>query len=306
VFIDQIDYDYEHEYEMKTISLPDGERVPVLGQETWGMGEKKSTHAEEVAALRLGIDLGMTLIDTAEMYGEGGAEKVVADAVDGQRDRVFVVTKVYPHNASRAELPKACEGSLKRLRIDAMDLYLLHWRQRTPPLAETAETFEKLRSASKIKRWGVSNFDVDDMQELSAIWTDSSRGELAFPCAANQLLYNLGHREIEFDLLPFLRQHSTFNHQLIVMAYSPVGHGRGLLENKTLKKIAKRHDSTPAQIALAWVLRQPEVIAIPKASNEKHVRDNARSIAIKLTKEDLADLDREFPPPKSKKSLPML
>ena len=182
---------------MKIISLPDGERAPVLGQGTWGMGEKKSTHAEEVAALRLGIDLGMTLIDTAEMYGEGGAEKVVTDAIDGRRDRVFVVTKVYPHNASRTQLPKACERSLKRLRIDAIDLYLLHWRGRTPPLEETVETFEKLRSAGKIKRWGVSNVDVDDMQELLAI--ENGRN-----CAANQVLYNLEHREIEFDLLPFL------------------------------------------------------------------------------------------------------
>jgi diketogulonate reductase-like aldo/keto reductase len=292
---------------MKTAALPDGERVPVLGQGTWGMGEKKSTHAEEVAALRLGIDLGMTLIDTAEMYGEGGAEKVVADAIDGQRDRVFVVTKVYPHNASRTELPKACERSLKRLRVNIIDLYLLHWRQRTPPLEETVETFEKLRSAGKIKRWGVSNFDVDDMLELSAIWTDSSRGELAFPCAANQVLYNLEHREIEFDLLPLFTSNIKPQTSYIpVMAYSPVGHGRGLLENKTLKKIAKRHDATSVQIALAWVLRQPGMIAIPKASNEKHVRDNARSIGITLTKEDLVELDQEFPPPKSKKSLPML
>jgi diketogulonate reductase-like aldo/keto reductase len=285
---------------MKTVALPDSERVPVLGQGTWGMGEKKSTHAEEVAALRLGIDLGMTLIDTAEMYGEGGAEKVVADAIKGQRDRVFVVTKVYPHNASRTELPKACERSLKRLRIDVIDLYLLHWRERNTPLAETVETFEKLGSAGKIKRWGVSNFDVDDMQELLAI--ENGRN-----CAANQVLYNLEHREIEFDLLPFLtsniKPQSSYIH---VMAYSPVGHSCGLLENKTLKKIAKRHDATSAQIALAWVLRQRGVIAIPKASNEKHVRDNARSIEIKPTEEDLADLDREFPPPNSKKSLPML
>ena len=181
---------------MKIISLPDGERAPVLGQGTWGTGEKKSRHVEEVAALRLGIDLGMTLIDTAEMYGEGGAEKVVADAIDGQRNRVFVVTKVYPHDASRTEMPKACERSLKRLRIDAIDLYLLHWRQRTPSPEETVETFEKLRSAGKIKRWGVSNFDVDDMQELLAI-------ENGLNCAANHVLYNLENREIEFDLLPF-------------------------------------------------------------------------------------------------------
>ena len=284
---------------MKTITLPDGERIPVLGQGTWRMGENESAYADEVAALRLGIDLGMTLIDSAEMYGEGRAEKVVADAVESQRDCVFIVTKVYPHHASRTELPKACERSLKRLRTDAIDLYLLHWRERTPPLKETVETFETLREAGKIKRWGVSNFDLDDMEELWSIENGSN-------CATNQVLYNLENREIEFDLLPFLHQHSTLSHRLIVMAYSPVGHGRGLLENATLKKIAKRHDATAAQIALAWVLRQPDVIAIPKASDEKHVRDNARSIHIKLAKDDLADLDREFPPPRSKKSLPML
>jgi diketogulonate reductase-like aldo/keto reductase len=295
---------------MKTARLPDGERVPVLGQGTWGMGEKKSKHAEEVAALRLGIELGMTLIDTAEMYGEGRAEKLVADAIEGQRERVFIVTKVYPHNASRTEMPKACERSLKRLRSGIIDLYLLHWRERTPPLEETVETFERLRDAGKIKRWGVSNFDVDDMEELFAI-------ENGCNCAANQVLYNLENREIEFDLLPFLtsniksaggriRRGEPQTSYIPVIAYSPVGHDRGLLENKTLKKIAQRHDASPAQIALAWVLRQPGVIAIPKASKEKHVRDNARSIEIKLTNEDLADLDREFPMPKSKKPLPTL
>src|SRR6266480_2623098 len=285
---------------MKTVELPGGhaERgVPALGQGTWNMGENKRAHSGEVAALRLGIDLGMTLIDTAEMYGEGGAEKVVADAIDGQRERVFVVTKVYPHNASRAKLPKACERSLKRLRIDAIDLYLLHWRG-SVPLAETVEAFEKLRVAGKIRHWGVSNFDVDDMEDLWSV-------EKGANCAANQVLYNLENREIESGLLP-LYQQSTLNYQLVVMAYSPVGHGRGLLENATLKKIAKRHDGTTAQIALAWVLRQPGVIAIPKASNETHVRENARSIDIELTKEDLADLDREFPPPTSKEPLPML
>jgi diketogulonate reductase-like aldo/keto reductase len=279
---------------MNTVPLPDGERLPALGQGTWRMGERKSAHSDEVAALRLGIDLGMTLIDTAEMYGEGDAEKVVADAIEGQRDRVFVVTKAYPHNASRTELPKACERSLKRLRTDAIDLYLLHWRERTPPLKETVKTFEKLRSAGKIKRWGVSNFDVDDMGELWSIENGSN-------CATNQVLYNLENREIEFDLLQW---HG--NNKVPVMAYSPVGHWRGLLEKAILKKIAKRHDATTSQIALAWVLRQPGVITIPKASKEKHVRDNARSIEIKLTNEDLADLDREFPPPKSKKSLPLL
>jgi diketogulonate reductase-like aldo/keto reductase len=290
---------------MKTVSLRDGERVAVLGQGTWRMGENTRAHKDEVAALRLGIELGMTLIDTAEMYGDGGAEKVVADAIDGQRDRVFVVTKVYPHNASRTELPKACNRNLKRLRIDAIDLYLLHWRERYTCLMETVEAFEKLWAVGKIKRWGVSNFDVDDMQELWSI--ENGRN-----CAANQVLYNLENRQIEFDLLPFVHQPSIIaspartNDQLVVMAYSPVGHGRGLLENATLKRIAKRHDATTSQIALAWVLRQPGVIAIPKASKEKHVRDNARSIEIKLTNDDLADLDREFPMPKSKKTLPTL
>jgi diketogulonate reductase-like aldo/keto reductase len=279
---------------MKTISLPDGERVPVLGQGTWRMGENKRGHKDEVAALRLGIELGMTLIDTAEMYGDGGAEKVVADAIEGHRDDVFVVTKAYPHNASRTELPKACDRSLKRLRIDAIDLYLLHWRERNTRLMETVEAFEKLRAAGKIKRWGVSNFDVDDTEDLWSIENGKN-------CAANQVLYNLENREIESGLLQW-----SGSNKVPIMAYSPVGHGRGLLENATLKKIAKRHGATTSQIALAWVLRQLRMIAIPKASNEKHVRDNARSVQVKLTREDFAELDREFPPPKSKKSLPML
>ena len=293
---------------MEAITLPDGERVPVLGQGTWRMGENTRAQKDEVAALRLGIELGMTLIDTAEMYGEGGAEKVVADAIEDQRDRVFVVTKVYPHNASRIELPKACDRSLKRLRIDAIDLYLLHWRERSTQLGETVEAFEKLRAAGKIKRWGVSNFDVDDMEELLDIC--GRLGSIA--PTTNQVLYNLENREIEYGLLPFLYQHSTgasparTNSQLVTMAYSPVGHGRGLLENATIKKIAKRHDGTTSQIALAWVLRHPGVIAIPKASNEKHVRDNARSIEIKLTEDDFTELNQEFPAPKSKKSLPIL
>jgi diketogulonate reductase-like aldo/keto reductase len=278
---------------MKTIAFPDGERAPVLGQGTWGMGEDKRTHEEEAAALRLGIDLGMTLIDTAEMYGEGGAEEVVADAITGQRDRVFVVTKVYPHHASRTELPKACQRSLKRLRIDAIDLYLLHWRGQIP-LAETVEALEKLRAQGKIRRWGVSNFNLEDMKELLAIEDGSA-------CAANQVLYNLENRGIEFDLLPWSQKK-----KMPIIAYSPVAHGRGLLNNATLKKIAKGHDATPAHIGLAWVLRQPGVIAIPKAANQIHVRQNARSIEIQLTKKDLAELDLEFVPPKSPQPLPML
>ena len=279
---------------MNTIALSDGERASVLGQGTWRMGENMGAHKDEVAALRLGIELGMTLIDTAEMYGDGGAEKVVADAIEDRRDRVFIVTKVYPHNASRTELPKACERSLKRLRIDAIDLYLLHWRERQTRLVETVEAFEKLRGARKIKRWGVSNFDVDDIQEILSVENGTN-------CAANQVLYNLKNREIESGLLRWSEEN-----KVPIMAYSPVGHGRGLLENAALTRIAERHDATTSQIALAWVLRQPGVIAIPKASNEKHVRENARSIEIKLTSEDFTELDREFPAPKSKKPLPML
>jgi diketogulonate reductase-like aldo/keto reductase len=264
------------------------------------MGESKNACAREIAALRLGIELGMSLIDTAEMYGDGRAEEIVAEAIHGQREGVFVVTKVYPHNASCSELPKACERSLKRLRIDAIDLYLLHWRERTPPLQETVDTFEKLRVAGKIKRWGVSNFDVDDMKELLSL--EDGRN-----CAANQVLYNLQNREIEFDLLAFLPSNIKPQTSYIpVMAYSPVGHSGALLKNAMVRKIAKRHNAIPAQVALAWVLRQPNAIAIPKASNEEHVRANAGSLKIKLTKEDLTDLDREFPPPKSKKPLPML
>ena len=279
---------------MRTVALADGKRVPALGQGTWRMGESKSARVREVAALRLGIELGMNLIDTAEMYGDGGAEEIVAEAIHGQHHGIFVVTKVYPHNASSAELPKACERSLKRLRIDAIDLYLLHWRQRTPPLQKTVETFEKLRAAGKIKRWGVSNFDVDDMEELLSL-------EEGQKCAANQVLYNLENREIEFDLLPW-----SGTTKIPIMAYSPVGHSGNLLRNATLKKIAQFHDATAGQIALAWTLRQPNVIAIPKASTAAHVLGNIASLKIKLTKEDLADLDREFPPPRSKKPLPML
>ncbi len=288
---------------MKTVVLSDEQRVPALGQGTWRMGENKCAHKDEVAALRLGIELGINLIDTAEMYGEGGAENVVADVIAGQRDRVFVVTKVYLLNASRSEMPKACERSLKRLRVDVVDLYLLHWRGEIP-LTETVKTFEKLRAAGKIRRRGVSNFDLDDMNELLAIENGSA-------CAANQVLYNLEHRGIEFDLLPW-----SHKNQIPIMAYSPVGHGRGLQNHATLKKIAKRHNATPGQIALAWVLRQrgpppdefavANVIAIPKATNQTHVRDNARSIEIQLTKEDLAELDCAFPSAKSKEPLPML
>jgi diketogulonate reductase-like aldo/keto reductase len=279
---------------VRTVALPDGRRVPALGEGTWRMGEDTGARALEIEALRLGIELGMSLIDTAEMYGDGGAEEIVAEAIQGQHQDVCIVTKVYPHNASCTGLPKACERSLKRLRVHAIDLYLLHWREQTPPLQETVDTFEQLRAAGKIKHWGVSNFDVDDMEELLSL-------EQGRKCAASQVLYNLENREIEFGILPWSQ-----TNKILVMAYSPLGHSGALLRNAALKKIAKRHNATPAQVALAWVSRQPDLIAIPKATTEAHVRDNAAALKIKMTKEDLTDLDREFPPPKSKKPLPML
>ena len=274
---------------MRTIRLSDRTVVPALGQGTWMMGEGRRSRVEEVDALRLGIDLGLTLIDTAEMYGEGAAEEVAADAIAGQRERVFLVTKVYPQNATRCGLPQACARSLKRLRTDVIDLYLLHWRGSTP-LEETVEAFEQLRAQSKIRHWGVSNFDVTDLQELDRP-----------DCSANQVLYNLEARGIEFDLLPWCRERD-----LPVVAYSPVGRGGSMLGHRTLKQVAQRHDATPAQIALAWILRQPQIIAIPKAGDPDHVRANAAAADLQLTAQDLADLDSAFPPPLKKEPLAML
>ncbi len=276
---------------MKTIPLPDGTQVSVLGQGTWKMGEGERDAKEEVAALRLGIDLGMTLIDTAEMYADGGAEEVVAEAIRGQRERVFLVTKVYPHNASRQGLPAACERSLRRLGTDAIDLYLLHWRGRVP-LAETAEAFERLREAGKVRAWGVSNFDVDDLEEL----------ESSFPaCATDQILYNPEYRGPEFDLLPWSRER-----KLPIMAYSPVGQGGSLLRHRAVVEVASRHDATLAQACLAWVLRQEGVIAIPKASDAAHVRANAAALAVELDDADLRAIDDAFPAPTAKSPLALL
>lgn len=274
---------------MRTVTLGDQTAAPVLGQGTWRLGEGERSRVEEIGALRLGIDLGMTLIDTAEMYGEGAAEEVVAEAIAGQRERVFLVTKVYPHNATRRGLPQACARSLQRLRTDVIDLYLLHWRESTP-LPETIEAFEKLRAENKIRRWGVSNFDVSDLEELDE-----------HACATDQVLYNLETRGIEFDLLPWCR-----THELPLMAYSPLGQGGKLLRNRTLGRIARRLDATSAQIALAWVLRQPNVIAIPKAADPAHIRANAAATELRLTEQDLIELDAAFPPPKKKQPLAML
>ena len=274
------------------IELPSGEPVPALGQGTWNMGEGRRPREEELAALRLGLDLGMTLIDTAEMYGDGDAEELVGEAIAGRRDEVFLVSKVLPSNASRDATVAACERSLRRLGTDRIDLYLLHWRGGTP-LRETLEGFERLVRDGKIRHWGVSNFDVDDMEDLEAL---SGRARVQ----TNQVLYNLGRRGIEYDLLPWCRERG-----LSVMAYSPIEQGR-LLDRRELGEIAARHDATPAQVALAWLLRREGIIAIPKAGQEAHVRQNRAALDLALTQEDLAALDRAFPPPRAKRPLEIL
>jgi diketogulonate reductase-like aldo/keto reductase len=278
---------------MRTIRLPDGgETVPVLGQGTWYMGEDARQQASEVRALRHGIELGLTLIDTAEMYGEGGAEEVVGEAVAGRREEVFLVSKVYPHNASRQGCITACERSLRRLRTDRIDLYLLHWRGRYP-LAETVEAFEALRDAGKIRHWGVSNLDVADLEELWAV-PDGERS------ATDQILYNVTRRGVEFDLLPWAQERS-----LPVMAYSPLEQAR-LPASGAIAEVARAHNATPFQVALAFVLRQPHVIAIPKAATIAHVNANHRALELELSHEDLAALDRQFPPPTRKQALEIL
>lgn len=277
---------------IRSLTLPGGDSVPILGQGTWGMGERRQNSRDEVAALQLGIDLGMTLIDTAEMYGEGGAETVVGTAIAGRRDKVFLVSKVYPHNATRQGTVAACERSLKRLETDRIDLYLLHWRGGTP-LAETLEAFEALRREGKIRHWGVSNFDTDDMQELAAL----PGGEAV---AANQVLYNLSRRGIEYDLLPWCR-----DQRVPVMAYSPIEQGR-ILRNSTLASVATRRGITPAQIALSWLLRQEGLIVIPKASSLSHVRENREAAVVSLDEQDLTMLEAVFPAPTRRRPLEML
>lgn len=274
------------------VALPSGETVPQLGQGTWRMGESSRLRRDEVAALKLGIDLGMTLIDTAEMYGNGNAEEIVAEAVNGRRDECFIVSKVLPENATRAGTIAACERSLKRLKTDRIDLYFLHWRG-SPPLADTLEAFLTLQSKGAIRHWGVSNFDVDDMEELIAL-------EGGAGCASNQVLYNLRRRGIEAGLLPWCRERS-----IPIMAYSPIEQGR-LLRDRVLTSVAIRYRATPAQIALAWVLRQRDMMVIPKATTLEHVRENRAALDIALTEKDLAELDRAFPPPKGPRPLELL
>ena len=277
----------------RSATLPGGETIPVLGQGTWRMGEDKSKRPSEVAALRTGIDLGMNLIDTAEMYADGGAERVVGEAIAGRRDQVFVVTKFYPQNATRERMAATCDRSLRRLNTEQIDLYLLHWRGEVP-LRETLAGFEDLLEAKKIRYAGVSNFDVDDMEELARIKGGLER------IVTNQVLYNLERRGIEWDLVPWMRKRRR-----PIIAYSPVEEGLLTHPHRLLKRVAERHDATPAQVALAWVIRDDGVIAIPKAADPKHVRENRGAADIKLTKRDLDELDESFPPAEGKKPLEM-
>ncbi|ALV56396.1 aldo/keto reductase [Burkholderia cenocepacia] len=275
-----------------TVVLPSGETIPKLGLGTWEMGERPARRADEIAALREGIELGMTLVDTAEMYGDGATEELVGDALAGLRDDVFLVSKVYPHHASRRGVVAACDASLKRLRTDRVDLYLLHWRG-SAPLEETVAGFDALQRAGKIRHWGVSNFDTADMAEL----VDEAGGGA---CATNQILYNIARRGPEFDLLPWLA-----DHRIPAMAYSPVDHGR-LPKRSPLDEIARLRGVSVTRVALAWVLAQPGVFAIPKASRIEHVRDNRAALDFVLSNDERAQLDAYFRPPRSKRALEML
>jgi diketogulonate reductase-like aldo/keto reductase len=276
---------------MKTIRLPDGTTVPALGQGTWMMAEDRQVRSEEIVALRGGIDLGLTLIDTAEMYADGESERLVGEAIEGRRDEIFLVSKAYPQNASRDCLPRACEASLERLGTDRLDLYLLHWRGNVP-LGETVEAMERLVDAGKILRWGVSNLDADDMEELVASGGDA--------CATDQILYNLTRRGPEHDLLPWLAEHA-----IPTMAYSPVEQGR-LVGHAGLCSLADEIGATPAQLALAWLLARDNVIAIPKAGRIAHVRDNRAAADLPLDTATLDRLDKLFPRPKGRVPLEML
>jgi diketogulonate reductase-like aldo/keto reductase len=276
----------------RRVKLSAGEEVPALGQGTWKMAEDRARRADELAALRLGIELGMTLIDTAEMYGEGKTEELVGEAIVGLRDRVFLVSKVYPHNASRVGVAQACERSLRRLKTDRLDLYLLHWPG-SVPIAETVEGFEALKRAGKIRHWGVSNFDADEMKELFEV-----PGGRA--CATNQILYNLSRRGPEYDLLPWMEERG-----LPTTAYSPIEQGR-LRRSGALDEIGRKHGATLYQIALAWVMRRPDVIAIPKAARAEHVRENRTAAGIVLDEHDLSAIDAAYAPPKRKKPLEMI
>ncbi len=276
----------------RTIELHSGAAMPALGLGTWRMGERRDRRGREIAALKLGVSLGMTLIDTAEMYGEGEAEAIVGEAIAGQRDRVFLVSKVYPHNASKRGAIAACSRSLQRLGTDHLDLYLLHWRGDVP-LSETVAGFRALQAEGRIRAWGVSNFDRGDIEELLAVPGGDE-------CAANQVLYNLGARGVEWDLLPLCRRRG-----IAVMAYSPLDQGR-LLRHRSLQAIATRLGATSAQVALAWLLTQAGVAVIPKAADGAHVHDNLSASNLRLDESVRGELERAFPPPRRATSLRML
>jgi diketogulonate reductase-like aldo/keto reductase len=277
---------------IRTVTLPDGASVPALGLGTWYMGEQSATRATEVAALRTGMDCGLTLIDTAEMYGDGAAEELVGEAIAGRRDSVYLVSKVLPSHATRRGTVEACQASLRRLGTDHLDMYLLHWRGRVP-LAETVAGFEDLVQAGSIGGWGVSNFDVRDLDEMASV----PGGERV---QTDQVLYNLNRRGLEYDLLPRCRQAG-----MPLMAYSPVDHGR-LLENPAVRDMASAKGATAAQLALAWVLRLPQVFAVVKASTPARVTENRAAMEISFSTAELEELDRMFPPPSSKVPLEML
>ena len=276
---------------IKTLQLLSGRKIPLLGQGTWRMGENFRHKQAEIDALKLGIDLGMTLIDTAEMYGEGGAEKIVAEAISGCREDIYLVSKFYPYNASYQDVIAACDRSLSRLKTDYLDLYLLHWRG-SVPLSDTLSGLQHLKQAGKILDYGVSNFDTDDMQEAESL---PGKEEIV----TNQVLYNLMRRGIEWDLLPW-----CFERNIPIMAYSPIEQ-QAFVGDSKLSDIAAKHDATTTQIALSWLLHQDNVISIPKATNPQHVRENRAALDIKLTQEDLHELDRAFKSPSRKMSLAM-
>ena len=276
---------------MKALELISGKKIPILGQGTWRMGEKASQKQAEIDALKLGIDLGMTLIDTAEMYGEGSAEKVVAEAISGQREEIYLVSKFYPYNASYEGVIAACDRSLSRLKTDYLDLYLLHWRG-SVPLSETLSGLRYLKQAGKILDYGVSNFDTDDMLEAESLPGGKE-------IVTNQVLYNLKRRGIEWDLLPWCKQR-----QIPIMAYSPVEQ-RAFVNDAKLDNIAKKYNASSTQIALSWLLHQDNVISIPKAVNPEHVRENYAALDLELTESDLQELDRAFKPPSCKMHLAM-
>jgi diketogulonate reductase-like aldo/keto reductase len=279
---------------LRRVTLPGGEEIPVLGVGTWGIAERPGQRLDEIAALQMAVDLGMTVIDTAEMYAGGAAEELVAEALGDRRREIFLVGKVLPQHATRRGTVSACEASLRRLNTDHLDLYLLHWRG-TVPLDETLAAFDALERQGKIRHWGVSNFDADDMEELVSLTANADS-----IVASNQVLYNLARRGIEYDLLPWCRKR-----RISVMAYSPLEQGR-LAKEATVKAIAKRLDATPAQVALAWVLRQQGVVAIPKAAHFEHVREDRGALDIELSSEDIDELDEAFPPPTRKTPLEMI